>query len=288
MLCYRLDFIKKRKKQMIGYVIYSEKDLAKNRVFINMLQDIFYQYKIYLELIIYEQTNIDELLTKPLPDFVINRSRFYDISEKLELHRVRVFNHSEVTKITNDKLETYRYLEGIVPFPETKDGSDYKTGDYAYPIIIKSCTGHGGSEVYKANSIEEETAVLELLKGKKYLVQKCCSDLGKDVRVYIVGNQIVASVLRTSKDSFKSNYSLGGKVKLYSLNDHEKSLVNSILCKLNLDYAGIDFIFHNGKAVFNEIEDAVGARMLYEVSDFDIADMFVKYVVNELPKRCRP
>ena len=33
-------------------------------------------------------------------------------------------------------------------------------------------------------------------------------------------------------------------------------MVKQILNKFKIDYGGIDFTFHNGKAVFNEIEDA--------------------------------
>ena len=74
-------------------------------------------------------------------------------------------------------------------------------------------------------------------------MQQCCSDLGRDVRVYIIGNKIIKAVLRTSTESFKSNYSLGGKVQEYTLNNEEKAMVERIVDKLPLDYAGIDFTF---------------------------------------------
>lgn len=59
-------------------------------------------------------------------------------------------------------------------------------------------------------------------------------------------------------------------------------MVKQILNKFQIDYGGIDFTFHNGKAVFNEIEDAVGARMLYSVCDIDIAKLFVDYIIGEI------
>lgn len=152
--------------------------------------------------------------------------------------------------------------------------------DFEYPYIIKTCAGHGGSQVFMVENRMQEKQVLQSIEHEKYIKQKVCSDLGKDVRVYILGNEIVEAVLRTSKESFKSNYSLGGNVEKYSLNDREKEMVYAITKELPLDYAGIDFTFHNGRAVFNEIEDAVGARMLYQVSDFDIVQIFVKYIVS--------
>lgn len=59
---------------------------------------------------------------------------------------------------------------------------------------------------------------------------------------------------------------------------------------LPMDFAAIDFIFNNGQAAFNEIEDAAGARMLYSISDIDIVKMQIEYIderikeVMHLPK----
>lgn len=73
-----------------------------------------------------------------------------------------------------------------------------------------------------ANNEEEAHNIEEILKDVKYIYQECSTDLGKDVRVYIVGNKIVASMIRTSTESFKSNYSLGGSARPYELNNNEK------------------------------------------------------------------
>ena len=92
---------------------------------------------------------------------------------------------------------------------------------------------------------------------------------------------MVAAVLRES-DDFRSNYSLGGKATATELTEKEKEIVDKITKIINIDYAGIDLIYHNGEPVFNEIEDPVGARMLYENTDIDIVEIFVKYIVDNL------
>ena len=52
--------------------------------------------------------------------------------------------------------------------------------------------------------------------------------------------------------------------------------------KLYKDYYGIDFVFDNGKAVFNELEDAVGARMVYANTEIDIIGMYIDYIKGSL------
>ena len=271
---------------MLGYLIYSKEDIEKNQFFIQKLESGFHQHGMKLETLIYEKISLEKLENNPLPNFVINRSRFYDISFFFEEQDIPVFNSGLLTKVANDKLSCYQFLENIVPFMDAKSSTDYVSGEFSYPVVFKSCSGHGGSEVFLASNASDELRAQKSLAGKPYLIQKCSNNPGKDVRVYILGNEVVAAVLRTSLNSFKSNYSLGGNVSLYELNDYERGFVDAILRVLPMDYAGIDFIFHDGKAVFNEIEDAVGARMLYEVSDIDIADRYVDYLVKEILKRC--
>ena len=43
---------------------------------------------------------------------------------------------------------------------------------------------------------------------------------------------------------------------------------------------GIDFVFHRGKMVFNEIEDVVGARMLYSKTDINIVSLYLDFILS--------
>jgi glutathione synthase/RimK-type ligase-like ATP-grasp enzyme len=59
-------------------------------------------------------------------------------------------------------------------------------------------------------------------------------------------------------------------------------MVERVLSSVQFGLAGIDFVFHNGEAVFNEIEDVVGARMLYQYTDIDIVDLYVEHIVSSV------
>lgn len=268
---------------MLCWIVYNKEDVEKNRRFIELVSKELGKYDIHTKVIVLQEIeNIEELMEKDKPIAVINRSRKSEIAYLLEKSGVRVFNCARVTEISNDKKDTYEELKGIVPFMPFTDDVEKMA---KFPYVIKSVDGHGGSEVFMVENEDDRTKVTERLKNKKYITQECASDLGKDVRVYIIGNQIVAAMLRTSEKSFKSNYSLGGNVQCYQLNDTEIHMVKKILKKIPLDYGAVDFIFHNGQAVFNEIEDAAGARMLYENTDMDIVRMFVKYIAEEIGLR---
>lgn len=252
---------------MKGWIIYKKEDVEKNISFISRLSRALATYDIQLKLVFWNQEPKDEV-----PAFAINRSRDYKIAEKLELKEVRVFNNSEITKISNNKKLMWKHFDGVVEQMPLTD---------KFPCIIKSIDGHGGKEVFMANSKDDEDRIRIAIKNKEYIKQKICSDLGVDKRIYVIGGKIVTAMIRESED-FKSNYSLGGKAKECVVEDEEKQIVEKITSTLNIDYAGIDIIYNEGKPIFNEIEDPVGAKMVYENADVDIIEMFAKYIMEEL------
>lgn len=198
-------------------------------------------------------------------EYVVNRSNDYRVAEYYEEQGIRVFNPSSLSKIANNKQTCYDFMEanGIEIMP-----TRYKS----VPFVKKPYNDHGGNGVimcYNENEYDENT-----------VCQKPASDLGKDLRVWVIGDEIIASILRVSKTDFRSNYCLGGEAIPYQLNENEKKIVKKIINLVGGDYYGIDFVFNNGKIVFNEIEDTVGARMVYDKTDIDILNLYCDYIHN--------
>lgn len=109
-------------------------------------------------------------------------------------------------------------------------------------------------------------------------------EVSRDLRVYVIGSRIVASVLRSSLKDFRANFSRGGEVQLYELTPEQKELVNRVIHAFHFGMVGIDFILdENDNLILNEIEDVAGARMLYECKpDIDIAQEYLAYVLEQL------
>lgn len=266
---------------MKGLLIYDSIGAKRNEWFIESLILNFQKKNIELKLVIVEN---DELKIIEKPDFAIVRTISPKINKLFEKLGVRVFNNYRTSFIANCKWETYLMCKKLkIPTMDTLycfDNADLKN----FPYVLKSCSGHGGTEVFWVDSLEQFIQIKTHFQSLKedYIIQKPCSDLGKDMRIYIMGNDIVASILRYNEKDFKSNFSLGGKVKRVNPTYYQLDIVKKIVSHLNSDYIGIDFIFDNGKWVLNEIEDVVGARMLYEVTDIDIARKYCSYIESKL------
>ena len=219
-----------------------------------------------------------------IPDFAVMRLREPVLSRQLEQMGARVFNSSAVCALANDKRSTYQFAQSLgLPMMDTW----FLTGgaaeqSFPYPVVVKSARGFGGHEVRLANNKAELDDALLAFPAGGAVVQRLASDTGKDLRVYVVGKEIVCAMLRVSNGDFRSNYGLGGSAAPYALNDRGKGMVKCILSRIELSLAGIDFVFDNGEAVFNEIEDVVGARMLYEHTNIDIVETYMDFIVSSL------
>ncbi len=228
-----------------------------------------------------------------LPDFAICRAIYPLLNRQLEYLGIPVFNNSFVAEICNDKARTYQYLAatGI----KMVDTSFYRNAQIKEvfhqaetPTVIKAVAGHGGSQVFLLHGNQEGEAMeypslIDKLAGSDVVVQPLTGTRHQDLRVYVIGTEIIAAVLRTAKDGFKSNFSLGGEVTLYRLSDSEIEIVNRIIGQFDFGLVGIDFIIGDeGELIFNEIEDVVGSRMLYQCSDINIVEKYLSFIRGKL------
>lgn len=239
---------------MSGVLIYTKEEAERNRFAVNKFKE---NLGVHL---------VDESY-RGNADFVINRTNDYNIAAYFEQKGIRVFNPSSLSRLANDKQLCYEFMadNGIEIMPINYTG---------VPVVKKKIDGHGGTEV------EMLTKAEDFQEG--YVYQKPCDTLGRDLRVWVLGGEIVTAILRESKTDFRSNFCLGGSAAPYALSADEKQLVKKITALVQSDYIGIDFIFNSGRLVFNEIEDTVGARMVYDQTDIDILSLYCDYIKEEL------
>ncbi len=299
----------------IAYIIYYDEEAKKNSGFIEMLKSECRKYDIALEYISFEKVNLisessfENKFKKIF--FVINRTREYKLSLRFEKINVKVFHSSKITELGNNKYKTYCYLKEY--FERNKNEpqgewiahtvlvkaddlnnvlNDYIGKDY----VIKSVDGHGGSQVfslnddgtklgsYRKNRDNAKNNIYKSLQGHDCVLQKRIDSDSNDIRVYIVFGKIYAAVLRHGNDGFKSNFSLGGSVEEYFLDEEQKKFIEKFIEAFGagqLSMAGIDFILtRDGNLIFNELEEMVGSRMLYNCSKHDIVRKYVEQIAK--------
>lgn len=285
-------------KQLKGWLIYKKQDAEKNQGFIRMLVEEASKLHITLQLVFEEDSfygikNNQFILSHSIFDskeihFAIVRTINPLLTKQLEYIGLRCFNNSAISEICNDKALTYQFATKLgLPVLDTyfisHETFQPEHVTFESPMVLKQVDGRGGNEVYLIKNVEEIIIKLKEYPYKKFVLQEFSDNPGKDVRVFVIGSKVIGAVLRESSTSFKANYTLGGHVSAYKLNEAENILVNKITASIKADFIGIDFLLNSKKEfIFNEIEDVVGCRSLYSTSDVNAASLYINYIKNEM------
>ncbi|MFF2755073.1 RimK family alpha-L-glutamate ligase [Psychrobacillus sp. NPDC058041] len=263
---------------MRGLLIYELKEIERNRSFIDRLIIAAEKYGHTLTVI------DDQCSTIPDADFVFFRARNPKLSKRLEELNIRMFNRAEVNVIANDKWKAIQFVQ-LIGIPSVQTRKIITTSDIReYPAVLKTVDGHGGTQVELVNSNDHAKVFMEEHSSKSIIAQTYIETNATDVRVFMLGTEVIGAVKRTgAENSFKSNFTLGGSVVAYTLNSQQLADVQKIAKALKSDYIGIDFLLlPDGSWLFNEIEDPVGARSYYATTKKDIAIPIMDYINKKL------
>lgn len=280
-----------------AWLIYNKHDADENSSFINWFKDEAESQNIALELILRESITIGITNNKrsvlyknkpiTLPNFAIVRAVDPLLSLHLEGLGIRVFNSSYLSWICNNKELTYHHIHDLnIPMVDTiytNLKQLLKTKPLDYPFVVKESTGRGGQQVFLIENESDWNSCELNLSPNNLIMQSCDVMFGRDLRVFVVGKEIVGAVLRENPNDFRANFKLGGTATWYPLNKEETELVETIIHHFQFDMVGIDFLFSkDGTLLFNEIEDVVGSRTLSAVSDINILRKYISHIKKQL------
>ena len=234
---------------------------------------------------------------KNKPDFVIFWDKDIFLAQYLQKKGLKVFNNYETIRICDDKRETFLYLENNnIPSPKTiimpmtydniginnLDFFDDVEKELSYPIIIKEAFGSFGQQVYKADNKEEARELLKKIKSNKLLFQEFIENSkGKDVRLQVVGEKVVAAMLRHSENDFRSNITAGGRMESYKASKEEEKLAIDAAKAVGADFAGIDILFGKDGPLVCEINSNAHFKKLYDCTKVDTSKEILKYIIKK-------
>lgn len=290
-----LDYIVKKQKDIFyAWLVYDRTGAEKNADYIRMHKQIGKKFGIFFELK-YVESLCDSCSAKDglfdtikKPDFAIIRTIRPELSKRLETCKIPVFNNAYVSEICNDKGKTIRYIEDntdVPVIPTECFSNDRLTAELlkTHPdCVIKAADGHGGTQVFRTEESFED--IVAGIGTSDFVIQPFVDGPGKDVRVYVIGNDVIGAVERTAADGFRSNFSLGGSVTNYELRPEDTACVDKICRLFSFGMVGIDFIIDkDNHFIFNEIEDVVGARMLYSCNpEINLLERYFTFILDKL------
>ncbi len=237
-----------------------------------------------------ELANITKIENKP--DFVLFWDKDIPLAKRLEKMDLRLFNSATAIENCDNKALTYIELKGIVKMPKTiiapmtYRNIGYNNTDFVknsintlgLPVVIKECFGSFGQQVYLAESYEKAIDIVKNTNEPLIFQEFIAESKGKDIRINMVGNNAVASMLRYNDNDFRANITNGGSMKNYTPTEKEIEIAQKVCKVLNLDFGGVDILFGKNGPIVCEVNSNAHFKNIYDCTGVNVADYIGDYI----------
>lgn len=208
----------------------------------------------------------------------------------------RVFNPSTVVDVCGDKILTSLALvRAGLPHPETviavtPDAAVEAIERVGYPAVLKPAVGSWGRLLSKVNDRDAAETLIEHKQSLRspvhnvYYVQEYVDKPDRDIRVIVIGDEVVAAVYRRS-DHWITNTARGATTAVCTVTDELRSLALRSAEAVGGGILAVDLLERSdGELLVTEVNHTMEFHGLAAVADVDIADLVVDHVHRNSPE----
>jgi len=170
-----------------------------------------------------------------------------------------------------------RRKEDVLPAIERVGGA---------PVIIKLLEGTQGVGVILADSEKVAEAIIETLQSARQnvLIQKFVGEsAGTDIRAFVVGDRVVASMRRTAQGGdFRSNVHRGGLAEAVELDPAYRETAIRSAQIMGLKIAGVDMLEGKDGPQVMEVNSSPGLEGIETSTKLDVAGAIVDFLESQV------
>jgi len=149
------------------------------------------------------------------------------------------------------------------------------------PLIIKVARGTHGNGVVLAETAKAAQAVMQAfyVEGVNFLVQEFVKEsAGEDIRAFVVGGKVVASMKRQSlDDDFRSNLHQGGEGTTVKLTEEERKTAQKAAKAMGLSICGVDMMRSERGPLVLEVNSSPGLG-IEKVTSRNVASKIIEHI----------
>lgn len=176
----------------------------------------------------------------------------------------------------------------------------------SYPMVIKECFGSFGAQVHLAKNRKEAQEIVKKLKAPFIFQEFICparfpkqsgrgedasftasedalgkyTESSRDIRLQVVGDRVVAAMLRSNDSDFRANITNGGKMEPYMPSSEEAGLAVSVCRALGLCFAGVDILFSKDGPVLCEVNSNAHFKNISDCTGIDVASFIIGHILE--------
>src|SRR5690606_26960937 len=150
------------------------------------------------------------------------------------------------------------------------------------PLVVKLLEGTQGVGVVLAETSKAAESVIAAFRqlDANILMQESIREArGEDVRAFVIGDKVVAAMLRRAADGeIRSNLHRGGRAELTKLSRGKRSTAIRSARALGLRVAGVDMLRSNQGPVVMEVNSSPGLEGIERATGKDVAAAIIEYI----------
>lgn len=222
----------------------------------------------------------------------VSQTRGLALARAYEATGGLAINRSAVIELCGDKLATNAVLATAgVPTPRTgvaftAEAALELCSRFGYPVVFKPLVGSWGRLVAKVEGPQQAEALLEhkeVLGGpahKVHYVQEYVEKPGRDIRAFVVGDEVIAAIYRTS-DHWITNTARGGVASNCPLYDELVEVSLAAARAVGGGLLAIDLLESERGLLVVEVNHTMEFRNSVSTTGVDIPAAMVRYAAAQ-------
>ena len=200
----------------------------------------------------------------------------------------------EAYTVAHDKLLTHLMLQTQnVPMPKTYISTTVSAARNVlsrmnYPIIMKFPQGTQGKGVMFADSFSSASSILDALTALKqsFIIQEFIETGNSDLRAIVVGDKVVAAMMRKGKeDEKRANIHAGGSGEAIELDAKTKEIAVKAARATGAEICGVDILPSIRGPLVLETNISPGLQGITNCTKVDVADHIARYLFKKTTER---
>jgi RimK family alpha-L-glutamate ligase len=249
-------------------------------------------YKPYISVGNTNLEDLDALIIRPIGRGSLEEIVFrMDMLYKLERSGMYVVNPPEAIEHCVDKYDILTILEeNGIPVPKTVATENVEQAMRAFhtlggDVVIKPLFGSRGIGSTRVKDAEVASTIFRALNFHHNVlyIQEFVQHGFSDIRALVVGNRVIAAMRRIA-NSWKTNYSQGARPEQAKIESEMEELAIKSARLIECKIAGVDILESPRGPLVVDVNSQPGWRGLQSVTNFNIADEIVDFIISDIKK----
>ena len=231
------------------------------------------------------------------PDLIIVRGIFNSVKsiatyiKGLRTKGVPVFDNNffEHLYSINKVSDFLKLSQNGIPMPDTYHLHSYErflpaAAKIGYPVICKLTRTGKGAGVYKFDNEKDLASFINELEEREIEPKSYCLqsfvDYKFDLRILVIGDHMFCMRRIPGENEFRANFSLGGSVEIFDLDEEGKKLAVAALHAVNLSIGGVDMLItEDNKRYILEVNHTAGFIGMEKALGQNIGKIWVEHAI---------